>query len=272
MTDPFSFEESIIFAGLEEAEAFLAESADHDQLVREERALQLAQQAVVVEGLIRAGIDDIRYPEADETIEERLENFRLVALFSSMKQPDEAPLTDREACMLIHAQGIVVTLIEEKSPYGRGRSFVAETKRWGQFNIVEDTTITDQDKSALLGLYDELIAVEGLDITDQALLDRMRLDQYEAYESREKSLAIHAKLEDLVKDLSQTYGEHDDYHSLKLHVHGYFISKLDSDRLDPEIADILPKLYLESAREVASSIGIPQSDLDELIAKAQSFL
>lgn len=193
----------------------------------------------------------------------------------SEADPNAPKPTVRDVGLISHASSIADAMALLKYADTDGASLATPYKAEAQFEILEDNRITELDKAQLLDALDVLVPVDGIDMTDQSSLDRLREQSDQDYER----LRLNKRTKEIVNGLAEdelipVYGEHDEYQRLITHLRSWLVHQkhIASGETTAEQVQFLTDHNMLNITEAATAIGISEDTLKSFIAKADFLL
>ncbi len=268
-------------------EGLLHDTAEVGQMLLDDEAETRRTEGVVALALLRAGaqipnlegfgeegclpmhemadIYEMGEMLRNTTISEELATLAKAHGRQPLKNPRQVGLMLREASIIASTLGYYESV-------GPRNGTVSEFKVKQQFEILEDEEIGNQNKAILLDVLDELVPVEGIDVTDQETFDELR----RLGDVTDEHMKTLRKARGIVKSIVATelipaYGEHDDYGELQVKLRCYLgLQKMVANgEMTADIVQGLADYYMNAVTSAATNIGIPQDVLRSVIAKAE---
>ncbi len=268
-------------------EGLLHDTAEEGQMLLDDEAETRRTEGVVALALLRAGAQIPNLEEFGEKgclpmhemadIYEMGEMLRNTIISEELATLTEAhgrqPLKNpRQVGLMLREASIIASTLKYYESVGPRNGTVSEFKVKQQFEILEDEEIGNQNKAILLDVLDELVPVEGIDVTDQETFDELR----RLGDVTDEHMKTLRKARLIVKSIVATelipaYGEHDDYGELQVKLRHYLGLKkmVANGEMTADIVQGLTDYYMNAVTSAATNIGIPRNVLRSVIAKAE---
>ncbi len=270
-SEPLGGDDQAVRALIEGAESILAKMAETWEVLEAEEQVLRGQERSIAQKLIQAGVSIAEYKDEDQSAAEMATECLNYARASASNKEIMELL--RQSALQQYIGTIAYSLISYQGDHDA--ELTKSFKKEDQICILDDLCITSIDKAALLDVYDELVPIAGLDLTNQAEIESLRKqrnDDLEVMDFRESARVFIDRT--VNEDLLPVYGQHDDLQKLSAAVRSLITLeyKFLTGKISEDKRDVLRQIHHKELMAAADNIGIEPLALANLLHKAKKLL